>query len=58
MKKYAIKVWFDDSWLYVSEGPFEDLRVMTTTDYEQALEWRSLWIKDGQERVEVVEYND
>lgn len=54
--KYALKVWFDDSWLYISEGPIDDLRVMTTESYEEALEWRSLWIKNGQEKVEVVEY--
>lgn len=54
--KYALKVWFDDSWLYVSEGPIDDLRAMTTDSYEEALEWRALWIRNGQEKVEVVEY--
>lgn len=57
MKKYAIKVWFDDAWVYVSEGTFDNLRVMTTGSYEEAQQWRDLWIRDGQEKVEVVEYD-
>lgn len=54
--KYAIKVWFDDSWLLVSEGPVDNLRVMTTESLEEANSWRNLWIRDGQNKVEVIEY--
>lgn len=56
--KYAIKVWFDDSWLYVSEGTFDNLRVMTTESLEEANEWRNMWVSEGHEgRAEVVEYD-
>jgi hypothetical protein len=54
--KYALKVWFDDSWVYVSEGPFDNLRVSTTEDLEEARAWRDTWIREGQEKVEIVEY--
>lgn len=46
--KYAIKVWYDETWRFVSEGPVDNLRVMTTSSYEEAREWKELWIRDGQ----------
>ena len=59
MTKYAIKVCFDDSCLYVSEGTFDNLRVLTTDSLEEANEWRNTWIREGHEgKVEIVEYND
>lgn len=57
MTKYAIKVWFDDSWLYVSEGTFDNLRVMTTESLEEAKVWRDVWIREGHDgKVEIVEW--
>ena len=56
--KYAIKVLFTDSWLQVSEGPIDNLRVMTLETLEEAQEWKKIWVKEGhEERVEIVEYD-
>lgn len=54
--KYAIKVWYDNTWRFVSEGPVDNLRTMTTSSYEEAAEWRSMWIRNGQ-RAEIVKYD-
>lgn len=56
--KYALKVWFDTKWLYVSEGPIDDMRVWTTTSLEEAERYRKLWVKEGHDdKIEVVEYS-
>lgn len=56
--KYALKVWFDTSWLYVSEGPVDDMRVWTTTSLEEAQRYRNFWIREGHDdKIEVVEYS-
>lgn len=56
-KKYALKVQFEDGWLYVCEGPLDELRVMTMT-LDKANEMAEIWRLDGhEEAVEVVEYN-
>jgi len=55
-KKYALKVHFDDGWLFVSEGPIDELRVslMTLEDANAAAEmWR---VEGHEEAIEVVEY--
>lgn len=58
MKKYAVRVQFDDGWLYISEGPIDELRPMLMSP-EQAEEMVKLWVLEGnEEAVEIVEYND
>ena len=55
--KYAIKVKFEDGWLYVSEGPIDELRPMIMT-LEQAQELARLWELEGhEENIEIVEYS-
>lgn len=58
MKNYALRVWFDGDWLFVSEGPIDELRVclMTLEEAEEAAEaWR---IEGHEEAIEVVLYED
>lgn len=55
-RKYALRVMFEDDWLFVSEGPIDDLRVclMTLEDANAAAEsWR---VEGHEEAIEVVEY--
>jgi hypothetical protein len=56
--KYAIKVYLpDNSWVYVSEGPVDEMRVWTTDSREKAEAYRQVWVIDGnEEEVEIVEY--
>lgn len=57
-KKYALKVWMDDSWLYVSEGPIDELRVCLMT-LEEAQEAAEAWRIEGhEEAIEIVEYQE
>lgn len=54
--KYALRVWFDGDWLYISEGPIDELRVclMTLEEAEEAAEsWR---VAGHEEKIEIVEY--
>lgn len=54
--KYAIKVWFDDdTWAYISEGPLEELRVVTVDTLEQAQKCADLY-KIAVTDIEIVEY--
>lgn len=54
--KYAIKVWFDENtWAYISEGPLEDLRVVTVDTLEQAQKCANLY-KLTATNIEIVEY--
>lgn len=54
--KYAIKVWFDDdTWAYISEGPLEELRVVTVDTLEQAQKCADLY-KIAETDIEIVEY--
>lgn len=55
--KYAIRVWFGDSFLYVSEGPIDDLRVFLLDTLEEAVAYANEWsIAGHEEMVEIVEY--
>ena len=56
--KYALKVHLDaDTWLYVSEGPIDDLRVWTTQSLDKAEAYRQMWLVEGnEEAIEIVEY--
>jgi hypothetical protein len=56
--KYALKVNMDaTTWLYVSEGPVDDMRPWTTDSLEKAEAYRQIWVLDGyDEAIEVVEY--
>lgn len=56
--KYALKVHLDaDTWLYVSEGPVDNMRAWTTESLEEAEEYRKVWIVEGhEEAIEIVEY--
>ena len=58
--KYALKVHLDENtWLYVSEGPVDNMRVWTTESLEIAEDYRKVWVVDGhEEAIEIVEYND
>lgn len=54
--KYAIKVWLDDdTWAYISEGPLEELRVVTVDTLEQAQKCADLY-KIAATDIEIVEY--
>lgn len=56
--RYAIRVKFEDDWLYVSEGPIDNLRpcLMTLEEAQEALE---IWRREGREElVEIVEYSN
>lgn len=57
--KYAIRIWFPDrTFLYVSEGPIDDLRVFLADTFEEANTYAEEWRLAGHEEVvEVVEYN-
>lgn len=55
---YALRVKFEGGWLYVSEGPIDELRPCKMT-LEQAQEMAEIWRLDGhEEEIEVVEYVD
>jgi hypothetical protein len=56
--KYAIKVHLDDNtWLYVSDGPVDNMRPWTTELLEEAEAYRQLWlVEDNEETIEIVEY--
>ena len=48
----------DDSWLYVSEGPIDELRVCLMT-LEEAQEAAEAWRIEGhEEAIEIVEYQE
>lgn len=54
---YGLRVRMDDGWLYVMEGPTDNMRVMTTESLEEAEGWAEIWRNEGYEDcVEVVEY--
>lgn len=56
--KYAIKIKFEDDWLYLSEGPMEDLRV-SVMSIEEAKEALEAWSMYGSiDCIQIVEYND
>ncbi len=56
--KYALKVHFDErTWVYVSEGLGDDMRVWTTDSLEEAQRYRNFWVREGHETgIEIVEY--
>jgi hypothetical protein len=56
--KYAIKVHLDENtWLYVSDGPVDNMRPWTTESLEEAEAYRQLWlVEDNEETIEIVEY--
>lgn len=56
--KYALKVHLDENtWLYVSEGPVDDMRAWTTESLEEAEAYRQVWlVDDHEEAIEIVEY--
>jgi len=55
--KYAVKVMLGDDWIYMSEGPIEDLRVSVMT-LEEAEEVVKAWTVYGhEEKIKIVEYN-
>jgi len=55
--KYAIKVYLpDNGWVYVSEGPVDEMRVWTTDSLEKAEEYLKVWVFAVREKVEIVEY--
>lgn len=56
--KYAIKVHLDENtWVYVSEGPVDDMRVWTTESLKEAEAYRQIWVVgDHEEAIEIVEY--
>ena len=56
--KYAIKVHLDENtWLYVSEGPVDDMRVWTTESLEESEAYRQIWgVAGNEEAIEIVEY--
>lgn len=57
--KYALKAHFNDGWLYISEGPIEELRPMLFDTLEEAEKVAELWrIEDYEEKIEIVEYHD
>jgi hypothetical protein len=54
---YAVKVMLGDDWIYMSEGPIEDLRVSVMT-LEEAEEVVEAWTVYGhEEKIKIVEYN-
>lgn len=54
--QYALKVQFDGDWLYVSEGPIDELRVLVL-ELEDAEALAESWRQEGYEEViEIVEY--
>lgn len=56
--KYAIKVKFEDDWIYVSEGPIDDLRV-SVMSIEEAKEALEAWSMYGNlENIQIVEYHE
>ena len=56
--KYALKVLIEpDTWLYMSEGPVDNMRVWTTETFEEAERYKNFWIREGYEdNIEIVEY--
>jgi hypothetical protein len=58
--KYAIKVkWPDGGWLYVTEGPANDLRVKVYSSSDAAEEIAESWRLTGkEENVKVVVYKE
>jgi hypothetical protein len=54
---YAVKVMLGDDWVYMSEGPIEDLRV-SVMSLEEAEEVVEAWTVYGhEEKIKIVEYN-
>lgn len=53
-KQYAIKVPFENGWLFVTKGKFSELEVETYDDLGLACDARNLWGP----RAQVVEYNE
>lgn len=60
MVKYAIKVmWQPNDWMYVTEGPADDLRVVVYPTSEAAENVAETWRLTGkEENVKVVVYKD
>ena len=55
--KYALKVYFEEEWLYISEGPIEELRPVLFDTLEEAEKMAEIWRVEGiEEKMEVVEY--
>jgi hypothetical protein len=55
--KYAVKVYFEDQWLYISEGPIDELRPLLFDTLDEAKKLAKIWRLHGhEEKVEAVEF--
>lgn len=60
MGKYVIRVWLsNDSYLYVSEGPFDNLRTTVFDSLEDAESWVDMWFEQGHKgEVDILEIEE
>lgn len=58
--KYAIQVWFDDDWVYLTRGKYNsfDLEVITWGNAEEARSAMAEMFQKASDKVRVVEYKN